>query len=124
MKNKRQLQIVLYTNAAFSLLSGLIMVTANGYLSRMFHIESKLPFYLIGSGLIAFAALVSWTAKHKVDNRKQVLSISIADFIWVLASIIVIVTSAFEISINGYITIGIIAFIVFLFGMFQLKFNR
>ena len=122
--NAMKLKRVLLGNAAFSFISGLLMIAINRIITSLFGLENGLIFYILGAGLIVFAAHVRHTAKRKLENKKQVLSISIADFIWVVGSLAIIGTSTFQLTQLGYIIIGFVAFIVLLFGILQLKFNR
>lgn len=119
-----KLKRTLLGNAVFSFLSSLILIIANEYITHLFGLTNGLAFYIIGGVLIAFSGFILYTMKKKIENKMQVLSISVADFAWVAGSLVIIATSAFQITQIGYEIIGLVAFIVLLFGILQLKFIR
>lgn len=120
----QKLKNVLWANALFSFISGLDLIIFNDQIKDLFGLKSGTLFYIIGIGLILFSLNVIYVALKKYDHRKQVLSISYADFGWVLGSVFILLSSAVSISVAGKWIIGIIAVIVFLFGFLQLKFSR
>ena len=124
MENSIRLKRVLICNAVFSAIAGLLMIILNSQFVQIFGIVNGLVFYILGPGLILFGIDVAYVAIKQINNPKRVKGISFMDFGWVLGSLIIIVTTAFNLSWIGYELIGIVAAIVFTFGFLQLKFNR
>lgn len=124
MKNSIKLKKVLLSNALFSIISGASMLVFNSKATELFGLENGLIFYILGPGLILFGLDVAFVAKKKLENKKQVFAISLMDFSWALASATILFTTAFKLTQIGYELVGLVAFIVLLFGVLQLKFNR
>lgn len=118
--NENRLRLVLRVNAIFSTASGLVLILVRPLASLMQANSRTLIF--IGIGLILFALTVMHAALRKDVSRKQVLSIVVQDWVWVVASLIVIALQAWQLSSVAYMLIGAVAVIVGLFASLQLKF--
>jgi len=106
-------------NALFSSLSGLIMILFNQQLSKLFGIENHTAFWVVGLALFYFAITIAYEMKKQ--RRFAILWIIIQDFIWVVASIVILVFNPFQITQIGNIIIAIIAIIVLYMGIIQLN---
>lgn len=113
------LRTALRLNAGFSLLTGLIATIAAGWVADRLGIEQTWLVRTIGIGLLGFAAgLVFISGLSAPVVRTQALQISIADFGWVAATIVVI--AAGWLSTTGAIVMALIAVVVADFGLLQL----
>ncbi len=118
----QKLKNVLVSNALFSMTSGLIALFFSRPISVLMNIEKELILQIIGGGLVLFGGFVLSQAFTKKANLLLIKSIVIQDWIWVIASVIVIVFQLFTLSFNAYLLIGIIAIIVANFAYFQNKY--
>lgn|GEM_PF-3736565 len=118
----RKLRLVLKANAAFSCLSGVLLLMDYGLADLMNANATSLKW--VGAGLLLFATTVVLTAIRKVMNNKQVMSIIVQDMLWVLASLLVIVINAWNLSTLAYWLIGFTAVIVASFGTLQWRLLR
>ena len=117
----------LFANSIFSTVTGLILIIESATLVVFFNVADPIVFKVIGFGLLEFAAFVLFTALKKSNNIKWVLPITIADFIWVAASMIIVYYNPFEISKGGITWIAVVAIVVSIFGfgqMFNLKMQK
>lgn len=114
-----KLQKPLLINAIFSSISGILMIFFNGWLANIFEIQNVTVFKIIGFLLLFFAITIIYeTFKQR---PLAILWIIIQDFIWVIASLFLIIINPFEISKSGNTLITIIAFVVFFMGTNQSK---
>jgi hypothetical protein len=86
-----KLRLVLQTNAAFSAAGGLLAVAAASFVSDKGGIGHVALTRLVGVGLLIFAVDVFRTSRLSAPKLLQgALLISIADFTWVITSLVVI----------------------------------
>lgn len=113
------LQKALQTNALFSSISGIILIILNKQIADLFGTANNTVFWIVGLVLLYFAATI-WFEKSK-QRRLAVLWIIIQDFLWVLASVILIVLNPFEVTPTGNSIIGGVALIVLFMGVNQFR---
>ncbi|MBL4648239.1 MAG: hypothetical protein JKY03_00805 [Aureispira sp.] len=111
------LQKALIGNAVFSTLSALSMLVFSATITNWFGLEERLPFLIIGGGLLFFAGTILVEVKRQ--REKAVYWIIIQDVLWVLGSTILLLLNPFGISEIGNILITIVAFIVLIFAILQ-----
>lgn len=121
MSTSSLLSKALKSNATFSILSGCILLFSSSFVSQLFEIDQSTVFKIIGGMLIGFAIFVFGVSTIKPPSRIFILIIILLDILWVIGSLILIVTNVFDISNSGLWIIGIIAFIIFLFAYLQIK---
>ena len=111
------LQKSLKSNAAFSFISGVLLIIIHGKIAQLFEVTNVTVFWVIGIGLVIFAATVYW---ESIKLRPmQVVTIIAQDLIWVIASVILLVFNPFQISFWGNVTIAGVALVVFFFAVAQ-----
>ena len=110
---------VLYANAIFSGLSGLFFSVASKAISTFLGLNAAPYVLALGIGLIAFADILYIYAKRPTISSNFVLFAIIADSIWVLASILLLLTNWIPFSTEGKWLVGIIAIIVDIFASLQ-----
>ncbi|NRB52716.1 MAG: hypothetical protein HRU41_33960 [Saprospiraceae bacterium] len=111
------LPFALCANAGFSFLSGLLLTVVPKYIARVFSASTPIPFLLIGLGLLFFAYTIWVELKPQRPNR--IMAIIIQDLLWVVASIIILISRPLPISAIGYSIIAFIAGIVLLLAILQ-----
>ncbi len=111
------LKISLGSNAIFSFVSGLLLIVLHQSIAGWFEIENTAVFWIIGIGLIYFSATILW--QLRTPKTKGILFIIIQDLIWVVGSIIILLTNPFDISELGNQLITIVGFIVFFLSIGQ-----
>jgi len=120
----KKLKIYLRINSLFSLLSGILMAEFSDKLLHLFNIQTESNRYLfdfIGLNLIIFALFVWYVSVKHLQSPLLVRIISFLDFLWVLGSIIIVAFQLFNLSISGYITIGVVAIWIGFLAHNQLK---
>lgn len=120
--NDLRLRKVLKTNAIFSASSGVLLLTYRGLATVMNANATTLM--VVGGGLLIFAFIIWLIAVKKEIQHKQVWSIIIQDWIWVLASFAVIIFQIWSLSTLGYWLIGATALIVMVFALAQSKYLK
>ena len=111
---------ILYANAIFSGGSGLFFTFSSKTIAAFLGVASSSRIVLaLGIGLMVFADIIYIFAKQEDVSKGFVLFIIIADSIWVVASILLLLTTWITFSFEGKWTIGIIAMIVDLFATSQ-----
>jgi hypothetical protein len=113
-----KLQKALKINALFSSISGIIIILLNQTISTLFGTSNNTVFWIVGLILIYFSLTIWYEVKKQ--RKFAVNWIIIQDYIWVLASLILIIFNPFEITLTGNLIIGIIALIVLYMGINQM----
>jgi len=93
-------------------------------MGSFFSYQEPILFYILGFGLIGFGSYVAFTAFRRIDNKKEIKTISFADFGWVIGSIILLTINPVDFSVEAISVISIIALIVLTFGLLQQKYNQ
>lgn len=118
----KTLKTYLRINSAFSMLTGVLMVLFSDKLMKFFNsIDDQYLFDIIGLNLIAFALFVWYVSTKQLQNVILVKLISFLDIIWVIGSFIIVLFQLFNLSLNGYILITIVAIWVGFLAYKQLK---
>ncbi len=116
--NTRPLRSALIGNALFSSLSALVMITRPDWVGAWLGISAPLILPLLGVGLLLFAADLLHQATRPRMASWRALYASSADFLWVLASLILVMTNLF--SPEGKILVLTVAAAVLGMGIWQL----
>lgn len=114
------LQKVLWANALFSTISGMSLTMIPSKISSYLGIENTIWLAIIGFGLLVFAIYTIAVSLFKKDSAEWNYSVSIQDFIWVLASGYVMIQNPFMFSSTGLMIVGIVALVVLVFGVLQI----
>ncbi len=119
-----KLRTTLKANAAFSLSSGLVMVSFGKPISTLMNISNPLVLLILGVGLVLFAAYLIYNASKLEISRTQVKFIILQDWIWVIGSLILLIIKPLDISFIGNILIGLVAIIVGVLAILQTNFLK
>ncbi|MBI3166985.1 MAG: hypothetical protein HYZ22_00795 [Chloroflexi bacterium] len=111
---------ILFGNAIFSGVSGLLFTFASASVARFLGIENaSRVILLLGIGLVGYVALIYVNASRTEISRSFVLFAVIGDSTWVLLSIVLLLTGWVPFSVEGKWVVGIIAAIVDVFATLQ-----
>jgi hypothetical protein len=113
------LRRVLFGDAIFCGLSGLVLAAGSGVISAFLGLEAAPVIPTLGAGLIGYAGFVYFMASRPVFPRQFVLFASLANSALVLAGILLLLTNWFPFSLAGKWIIGLVAVILDLFATLQ-----
>jgi len=119
--SEKTLKTTLLSNAVFSTLSGLTFMVDSQFVANLVGIGAPILYQILGVGLLGFAGYVIWTASRKPINTYDALQISIGDFLWVLATFVVIALAFGSLNSGGIVAMLVVAGIVLAFALLQLK---
>lgn len=119
LRSSTPIRSILYGNALFSGVSGLLSIFASQPIARAIGIDMPLVILILGIGLVGYAALIYFNASRPQISRSFVLFAVVCDTIWVLLSIILLLTNWIPFSVPGKWAIGILAAIVDVFATLQ-----
>lgn len=112
-----KLKTALKANAIFSGTSGILLISFNQQIAKIFETENNTVFWVVGLTLVYFACTI---ILEVIKQRSlAILLIIVQDFIWVIGSIVLLIMNPFSISIAGNVIIGIIAIIVLFMAINQ-----
>ena len=117
--NQTIIRRILYGNAIFSGVSGLLFILASNVIANFIGLESSPVILVIGIGLAGYAVLIYVNASRKEISRSFVLTAVISDSVWVLLSILLLTTGWVQFSVDGKWTVGLIAMLVDVFATLQ-----
>lgn len=107
-------------NALFSAVSGLALATGSYAIGPRIGVEPSWIVLAVGLGLLPFALdLFVNASRSKVDLGKVKMAIA-GDFVWVAASIALIVIDPTGLTISGFVTVAFVAAVVADFAVLQL----
>lgn len=122
-RNSKKLALVLMLNAVFSVLCAIDLIFLSNWVGSLIGITEVIYLQMLGGGLVGFALFVFWVSRNL--ERKNLVDLVIQlDRSWVLGSVLLLVFASQLFSQIGLIIIGIIAFIVLVFGELQNYFNK
>ena len=117
--NQSSIRRILYGNAVFSGMSGLLFIFAARPVADFIGLDTSLAILLIGIGLLGYAALLYINASRAEISRSFVLLAIIADTTWALLSVLLLLTGWVSFSVEGKWVVGILAVIVDIFATLQ-----
>lgn len=120
MKADLPLRLALASNAAFSLTSALLMIFRPAVVGGWLGINVPLVLQIIGGGLVIFAAELIYQATRDRIVTWRALLASVADFSWVIGSIISLFALPQLFSPTGTTLVLAVAGAVLVFGAWQL----
>ncbi|MEP3244711.1 MAG: hypothetical protein ABJN40_11180 [Sneathiella sp.] len=113
------LKYTLLTNAATSAITGLLCLVANGFLTDLMGLASTIYLYIVGAGLLVFAADVYFTATKSPIKPLFVKMIIGADISWVVGSFLLTFLMPEYFTLTGIVLIEVIALGVLGFAVLQ-----
>ena len=107
---------VLKANALFSGLSGLLFVFASTEMATFLGLALPAAITVVGILLLIFAADLLFLATRNEIDPKFVLAVIVADALWVVGSVILLLTGWVPLTVGGKWAVGIVAAIVAIFA--------
>ncbi|ASC73227.1 hypothetical protein XM38_041890 [Halomicronema hongdechloris C2206] len=120
MSNTRPLRTALLSNAIFSLSCAGVMIAAPVWVGHLLGIQIPLALQIVGLGLVVFAADLIHQATRPNLVTWRALYASIADFVWVIGTIVGVAGFSEVLSGSGRLTIVAVGAVVLIFGLWQL----
>jgi uncharacterized membrane protein HdeD (DUF308 family) len=111
------LRRALMGNALFSILSGLIILFAQGWVLRILGLSNKISLLVLGVALIVFAATLVINARRQTVKTSDAWLAVWMDLAWVIGSYALIFVGPF--STEGKWVVGLVAELVFVFAVLQ-----
>jgi hypothetical protein len=111
------LRRALMGNALFSILSGLIILFAQGWVLRILGLSNKISLLVLGVALIVFAATLVINARRQPVKTSDAWMAVWMDIAWVIGSYVLIFVGPF--STEGKWVVGLVAELVFVFAVLQ-----
>ncbi len=113
------LRTVLRGNMLFSLFSGLCFIIGAGALSQFTGIAPAIILVIVGAGLILYGPFLWRVSSAEAPDRRLVWVVIAADVLWVLGSIVLLITDPLSLTTAGKWTVGILADLVATFAVLQ-----
>jgi hypothetical protein len=113
------LKLGLLGNAGFSLATGITLLVAGAPIARWIGIHQPLTLALIGLLLIPFAAHLWIAARRHTVNRREILYFCAMDALWIVASIVLLITGMMPFTTAGNWTVALVALFVMDFFLLQ-----
>lgn len=118
MNNQLALSRILISNGTFCFANGIIFILAAeplaGFLSTL-----PIVMTILGIGLILYGAFITYMATRPIITRRFTLFAVIADSLWVLLSVLLLVLPIFNFTPEAKWAIGITAICVDTFATLQ-----
>jgi hypothetical protein len=118
-KEKSFLQRALLGNAAFSGISGLVMVLAASATSQLLGLGNPLILVIVGAILLLYMPILVWLSNQSPVPAHFAWEVIALDVVWVLGSLVLIFTDLAPLTSSGKWAIALIADIVFVFAVLQ-----
>ena len=83
---------VLFANALFSTVSGLLIVIFNDYLSRIFGLSEPAFLIPVGIGVFLFGAHIAISARRPQLRLSELKYFTLMDILWVVGSLVLALT--------------------------------
>lgn len=118
-QESKLLRQALRGNGIFSAVSGLALVAAAKPLATLMGLAWPMALTITGIALLPYAALLLWvTAQAEVD-RKLARTAVILDALWVIGSVILLLSNWLNLSVAGNWTVALLAEAVLTFAILQ-----
>jgi len=114
---------VLKANAISCLLFGLLFLSAPASVSAYLSAVDPVPIlilYILGVGLLLNGAHLLWGSRKRVPSKFLIFYFSAGDFVWVLASVGLVISNIWITTTAGIALSLIIALMVGVFGCLQI----
>lgn len=120
MQRSNMLRNALLANAAFSLITGIELTFFSGSMSKFLGFSATGLLQELGISLLAFAAIVGFTATRKPIKLWAAGLISAMDILWVVGTAGLLLTRPDLFNTAGIVTASVVALAVADFAFFQI----
>ncbi len=117
--NTVNLKWALYTNAAFSATSGILLIVFHRYISALMGIPYSWILLIVGISLLLFVGMILYTVTRKQIQPLLVRAIIVQDWLWVVGSTMIVGFQLLDLSLLGYVLVVVVAIIVILMAIYQ-----
>ncbi len=111
------LKKALASNAVFSVVSGVVILSANRWLVKFLGLQEKVSLAILGVSLIVYAAILWFNARRPKIRITDAWVAVIMDVIWVVGSYALIFVVPF--SVGGKWVVSLVAELVLAFAILQ-----
>ncbi len=111
------LQKALLFNALFSGLCGIVLIAFHTQIASLFGVANSTVFWMIGIALLYFIGTIIYEINKQ--GLRAILWIIVQDFLWVIASLILLLLDPFQLSFTGNLIIALVALAVLLMAVNQ-----
>jgi hypothetical protein len=111
------LRKALIGNALFSILSGVTILLAQGWVLRILGLPENISLAILGIGLLVFAVTLVINARRQPVRTSDAWIVVVLDLAWVLGSYVLIFVVPF--SAEGKWVVGVVAELVSVFAVLQ-----
>ena len=111
------LKKALASNAVFSVVSGVVILSANRWLVKFLGLPEKVSLAILGVSLIVYAAILWFNARRPKTKITDAWVAVIMDVIWVVGSCALIFLVPF--SVGGKWVVALVAELVLAFAILQ-----
>ncbi|MFC3194114.1 hypothetical protein ACFODZ_07665 [Marinicella sediminis] len=121
------IRTILQLNALNCLLFGALFVFLPAQVSQFLsssHPMPELVMAILGVVLNLFGLLLLWLAKKPHINKGWVLMVAVADFSWVLFTVVLLLLQVWVTTVNGMTAAGLIAILVGWFGWLEWQYHQ
>jgi hypothetical protein len=113
------LRRALQADSVFTLLGGLLLLIDSGPLATLIGLPWSWAFPVVGAGLLGYAALLFLATRRTPIDRRQTLGFIVADVIWVVSSMVIVLDGLAPLSTAGFWGVLIVADIVAVLGVLK-----
>jgi len=106
-------------NAAFSGVSGFVLLLLPEFVAQFLGMGAPWFFQALGVGLLLFALDLIHQTRQTHPSSLRAMSSALADFAWVLGTAVILLFWGKDIAIQGWVALVVIALIVAQFGIRQ-----
>ena len=117
--NDNLLRNTLRGNSIFSAVSGVLALIDARLLANFMGIETTIPFVVLGVGLLLYAVYLFISTRTRPMNKFFGWFAIIADAVWVIATVVILLTDAFALTNGGKWLLLIIGDMVLVFAIVQ-----
>lgn len=108
----RMLRHALIANALFSLSCGVGMLVAGPTLAHWIGLASVWPLWVVGPGLVLFAADLLDQARRTPIQRGRAIATTVADALWVVGSAVLLLGFPGVLNDTGHLAVVVVAVVV------------
>ena len=119
---EQKLRAVLKVNGATSIISGLLLIFLSDPIAQLLSASESVVLVYVGIGLVIFSISVFVNARVAEIKRNQVQFIILQDWLWVVGGVALILFQFFNLSVVGYVLIGVMAVAVGTYAILQGKY--
>lgn len=120
MSTTRPLRTALLANAVFSAACALVMLVWPGFVETLLSMQAALLLRLVGFGLLLFSIDLMYQASRPRLATWRALYASVADFLWVVSSVLGLLLFPELLSVTGVAVVLVVAGVVLTFGVWQM----